>query len=118
MHITYLVITGVAALANGYAASLNFAGAASVRAVADRLQVSGKWMIPLGTLLAAGAAGLLVGVAVPVLGKAAAAGLILYFICALSAHIRARDRDVGGAVTFLVLAVAALITNIGYQNRW
>ena len=40
MHITYLVITGVAALANGYAASLNFAGAASVRAVADRLQVS------------------------------------------------------------------------------
>ena len=65
MHITYLVITGVAALANGYAASLNFAGAASVRAVADRLQVSGKWMIPLGGLLAAGAAGLLVGVAVP-----------------------------------------------------
>jgi len=52
------------------------------------------------------------------LGKAAAAGLILYFICALSAHIRARNRDVGGAVTFLVLAVAALITNIGYQNRW
>jgi DoxX-like family len=118
MYITYLVITGLAALANGYAASLNFVGAESVKVVADRVRVSRKWMIPFGTLLAAGAAGLPVGFAVPVLGTAAAVGLVLYFICALSAHIRAHDRGVGGAVIFLVLAVAALITNIGYHNHW
>jgi hypothetical protein len=118
MYITYLVITGLAALANGYAASLNFVRAESVRVVADRLQMSRKWMIPLGALLATGAAGLLVGLAVPVLGKAAAIGLVVYFICALSAHIRAHDRGVGGAVAFLMLAVAALITNIGYHNHW
>jgi hypothetical protein len=118
MYITYLVITVLAALANGYAASLNFVGAESVKVVADRVQVSRKWMIPFGTLLAAGAAGLLVGFAVPVLGKAAAIGLVLYFICALSAHIRVHDRGVGGAVTFFLLAIAALITNIGYHNHW
>src|SRR6186997_3279838 len=103
MHITYIVITLLAAIANGYAACLNFVGADSVKAVADRLQVSRTWMIPFGTLLALGAAGLLFGFAVPVLGKAAAIGLTLYFVCALSAHIRARDPRVGGAVSFLVL---------------
>lgn len=117
MHIVYIVITLLAAVANGYAACLNFVGAESVNAVADRLQVSRKWMIPFGTLLASGAAGLLIGFAVPLLGKAAAIGLILYFVSALSAHIRARDPQVGGAVSFLVLAVAALIANVAYYNH-
>ncbi len=74
-------------------------------------------MIPLGTLLAFGAGGLLIGLVLPVLGTAAAIGLVLYFICALSAHIRARDRGVGGAVSFLVLALAALIADIAYHGH-
>jgi DoxX-like family len=118
MHIVYILITIVAAVANGYAASLNFLGAPSVKTVADRVQVSRTWMIPFGTLLASGAAGLLIGFAIPVLGKAAAIGLILYFVCALIAHIRARDPGVGGAVSFLVLAVAALIANLAYHDQW
>jgi len=118
MHIAYLAVTILAALANGYAASLNFVGAESVKAVADRLHVSRKWMIPFGTLLASGAIGLLVGLAVPLLGKAAAIGLVVYFICAISTHIRARDADVGGAIFFLLLAAAALVTSIGYRDHW
>src|SRR5262249_8520416 len=108
MHITYVVITILAALANGYAASLNFAGGESVKVVADTVRVSRRWVIPFGILLAAGALGLLIGLAVPVLGTAAAIGLVLYFIGALSAHLRVRDPGFGGAVSFLVLAVAAL----------
>src|ERR671911_3184026 len=77
MKITYIAITALAALANGYAASLNFVGAESVKAAADRVQVSRRWMVPLGTLLASGAVGLLTGFVVPVLGTAAAIGLIL-----------------------------------------
>ena len=88
MHVTYLATTILAALANGYAASLNFVGAESVKVVADRVQVSRRWMVPLGTLLACGALGLLTGFAVPTLGTAAAIGLLLYFICALTAHVR------------------------------
>jgi len=118
MHVTYLAITILTALANGYAASLNFVGAESVKVVADRVQVSRGWMVPLGTLLASGAVGLLTGLAVPALGAAAAIGLILYFICAMTAHLRVRDHQIGGAVFFLVLAAAALTTNVAYHNHW
>jgi DoxX-like family len=117
MFISYLVITLVAVLANGYAASLNFAGAESVKLAADRVGVSYRWMVPFGVLLAMGAGGLLVGLAVPALGAAAAACLVLYFICALGAHIRAHDRGVGGVVTFLVLASAALAATLAYHDH-
>ena len=100
MHVLYLVTTVLAALANGYAACLNFVGAESVKIVADRVQVSQGWMVPLGTLLASGAVGLLTGFAVPALGTAAAIGLVLYFVCAVTAHLRVRDRQLGGAVFF------------------
>jgi hypothetical protein len=118
MHVTYLVTTILAVLANGYAASLNFAGAESVKVVADRVQVSRGWMVPLGTLLASGAVGLLSGLAVPALGTAAATGLVLYFICAVTAHLRVRDRQIGRAVFFLLLAAAALTTDVAYHNHW
>jgi len=118
MHLAYLVITIMAALANGYAACLDFVGAESVKAVADRVRVSRRWMVPLGALLASGAVGLLAGIAVPALGTAAAIGLVLYFICAVTAHLRVRDRQIGGAVFFLLLAAAALATDLANRNRW
>ena len=117
MHVAYLVITILAALVNGYAAVLNFSGAESVKVVADRVQVSQRWMIPFGTLLAAGAAGLLIGIAVPMLGYAAAIGLVFYFVCALGAHIRARDPGFGGAAFFLALAAGALAANLAYHGH-
>ena len=118
MHIAYVVVTIVVAVANGYAGVLNFAGAESVRAVADEVRVSPRWMIPFGILLACGAVGLLAGFAVPVLGTAAAIGLVVYFICAVSAHIRVRDPKVAGAVSFLVMAVGALVVGLSYHSRW
>jgi hypothetical protein len=118
MEVTYVVITIMAALANGYAAALNFVGADSVKVVADRVQVSRAWMVPLGTVLASGAVGLLTGFAVPALGIAAAIGLVLYFICAVTAHLRVRDRQIGGAVFFLLLAAGALTTNVACHNHW
>lgn len=118
MHVIYVVITIVAALANGYAAGLNFAGAESVKTVADTVHVSHRWMVPLGIVLASGALGLLIGFAVPPLATSAAIALVVYFVCALGAHLRAHDARIGGAVGFLVLAVAALLANLGYHNHW
>jgi len=118
MHTTYVVVTILAALANCFAASLNLVGAESVKVVADRVRVSPRWMIPFGVVLACGAIGLLVGFVVPVLGTAAAVGLVVYFICALSAHLRVRDPGIAGAVSFLVLVVAALLANLGYHHHW
>jgi hypothetical protein len=118
MQIGYVAVTIVVALGNGYAAALNFAGAESVKAVADEVRVPRKWMIPFGILLASGAVGLLAGFAVPALGTAAAIGLVVYFICAVTAHIRVRNPKVAGAVSFLVMAVAALVVGLGYHDHW
>jgi hypothetical protein len=118
MHVSYVIATILAALANGYAAALNFVGAESVKLVADRVQVSRSWMVPLGMVLATGAVGLLTGFAVPALGTAAAIGLVVYFVCAVSAHLRVGDRQVGGAVSFLLLAAAALTTGLAYHDHW
>jgi DoxX-like family len=118
MYITYLAITILAALANAYAASLDFVRAESVKLVAERVHVAQRWMVPLGMLLASGAVGLLAGFAVPALGTAAAVGLVLYFICAVSAHVRVHDRQIGGAVFFLLLVAAALIAGIAYHSHW
>lgn len=118
MQSIYIVTTCVAAFVNGYAAFLNFSGAESVKAVADRVRVPRGWMVPLGTLLACGAVGLLTGFAVPLLGAAAGIGLVLYFICAVTAHLRVGDRQIGGPVFFLVLSAAALSTNVVYHDHW
>jgi hypothetical protein len=118
MHSIYIVTTCVAAFVNGYAAFLNFSGAESVKAVADRVRVPRGWMVPLGTLLACGAVGLLMGFAVPLLGAAAGIGLVLYFICALTAHLRVGDRHIGGPLFFLLLSSAALSTNVAYHDHW
>jgi hypothetical protein len=118
IHIAYVAVTIVVALANSYAAALSLAGAESVKAVADEVRVPRTWMIPFGILLASGAAGLLAGFAVPVLGMAAAIGLVVYFIGAVSAHVRVRDPKVGGAVSFLVMAAAALVVGLGYHYHW
>lgn len=118
MHFIYIVTTCVAAFVVGYAAFLNFSGAESVKAVADRVRVPRGWMVPLGAMLACGAVGLLTGFAVPLLGAAAGIGLVLYFICAVSIHLRVGDRRIGGAVFFLLLSATALSTNVAYHDHW
>ena len=71
-----------------------------------------SWLtFPIGTLKTVGAAGLLLGVAgLPVVGTAAAIGLVLFFVCAVHTHLRVGDYSVqlGLAVGFLGLAVASL----------
>lgn len=118
MHIAYVVVTALAAFMNCYAAFLNFSRAESIAVVADRVRVPRELMLPLGTALALGAVGLLAGFVVPAVGAAAAIGLTVYFTGALTAHLRVGDRRTAGAVFFLVLAVAALSTNVAYHATW
>jgi hypothetical protein len=100
---------------------LNFTHNKSVAEVAERLRVPVSWMVRLGLLLAAGSLGLVAGFAVPVLGTAAACGLLLYFACAAGAHIRARDTRLLNWVNWAVffsLAVAALVVGLAYRGPW
>lgn len=76
------------------------------------------WIIPLGLVKLAGALGLLAGVAVPALGAAAAAGLVLYFIGAVATLARARGySDLMYPGFYLVLATASLVLTIAATGR-
>lgn len=67
---------------------------------------------PIGASKTAGAAGLLLGI--PVIGAAAASGILLFFVCAIYTHVRASDysSQFGLAIGFLLLAVATLVVNL------
>lgn len=116
MTAAYIAITALTASALTFAAGLNFVGHEMVTAAADKVRVPRSWMLPLGTLLAAGALGLLVGFAVPLVGTAAAVGVVLYFLCAVGAHLRVRDLQFGSAAGFLILAVAALVVRLVHHG--
>jgi hypothetical protein len=116
MFATYLAVTLLASAVNGVAAVANLIGHEYPKTQADTLRVPRWWTLPLGTLLAAGAVGLLVGFALPAVGTLAAAGLVLYFLGAFGAHLRARDYRIGPWAVFFSLAVAALAVNLAYHG--
>jgi len=108
MFIAYIIVTIVAAAANIFSARCDFVRYKQVSVAMTKAGVLESWMTTLGILKAAGALGLLIGVGVPLVGMAAALGLILFFVGAIITHLRARDYSFGLAVVFLLLAVGAL----------
>jgi hypothetical protein len=60
----------------------------------------------------AGALGLVGGLFWWPIGIAAAIGVIIYFVLAVSAHVRVKDKNFAPAVFLLVLGVAALILRL------
>ncbi|WP_283134625.1 DoxX family protein [Rhizohabitans arisaemae] len=72
--------------------------------------VPSSWWPWLGAAKAAGAAGLLVGLFVPVIGILAGIGLVLYFVGAVITVLRARSyATVAYPLLYLVPVVAALV---------
>ncbi|MEU8682335.1 DoxX family protein [Streptomyces sp. NPDC048611] len=118
VFLTYLAVTLAASLVHGVAAVANLTGHDYPRSQADKMGVPRSWVRPLGVLLGAGAAGLLVGIAVPWVGALAAGGLVLYFLGAFAAHLRAGDHHFGGWAVFFSLAVAALVLNLTAHGRY
>lgn len=86
----YVVVTVFTAIVTAAIAIPDFVPAGFVLANSDKVHVPRSWLPMLGMLKLAGAAGLLVGlVGLPAIGIAAAGGLVLYFIGAVCAHLRA-----------------------------
>jgi DoxX-like family len=66
----------------------------------------------------AGGLGLLAGIFRPKLGVAASVGLILYFICAMIAHVRVQDwAGLKAPVTPFLLSIAILVLRILSMRR-
>ena len=117
LRIIYFIVTLAAIGANAFS---GFAAITRLKPIMATLQpamekagIPQSWLIfPIGTLKLAGAIGLTAGLfGVPVIGQAAAAGLILFFVCAAFAHIRVSDYSFQfflGSCFFLPLAVASL----------
>src|SRR5437667_742383 len=112
MIAAYLIVTLLTAAANMFSATCDFVRYKQVSINMAKAGVPDSWITILGTLKAAGALGLLVGIGVPLIGTAAAVGLILFFVGAIITHLRARDYSFGLAVVFLLLAVAALVLRV------
>ncbi|WP_406039286.1 DoxX family protein [Micromonospora sp. NBC_00898] len=112
MHIAYVVVTVLAVAATGFS---GVAALAHFRPILPGMAAAGVprfWLtFPIGTLKTAGAVGLLLGLlGVPLVGAAAAAGLVLFFACAVHTHLLARDYSAQFVLAngFLLLSGAAL----------
>jgi hypothetical protein len=116
MFAAYVTVTLLASAVNGVAATANLIGHDYPKAQADKLGVPRTWIPVLGSLLAAGAVGLLAGFVFPLVGMLAAAGVVLYFLGALGAHLRVHDHQLGAWAVFFCLAVAALAVNLAYHG--
>ena len=109
MFTAYVVVTLMAIAASTFVAIANFMRLEFVLVTAAKVSVPESWITMLGTLNAAAALGLLLGlIGVRPIGTAAAIGLILYFVGAIITHLRVRDYSIGPPAAFLLLAVAAL----------
>src|SRR5579875_1341105 len=104
----YVIIAVVTIVANAWATAADLWPAGFVLGNMAEVGVPRSWLVPLGLLKGAGAAGLLVGLlGVRPLGIAASIGLALFFTGALATHIRARVfHNIAFPGMYFALAVA------------
>lgn len=114
MNHLYIGVAATTALLNAGMAIGGLSKADFVVKNAVEVGVSPSWVPLLGALKGAGALGLALGlIGIPVIGTAAAAGLVVFFIGAVSAHVRARVLyNVAFPGFFLALAVASLVLSM------
>ncbi|GIJ77402.1 DoxX family protein [Micromonospora phaseoli] len=118
MFVAYVTINILAALFTGIAAVTYLIGHPYPKAQTEMKRLPISWMPRLGTALAAGSLGLLVGFAVPAVGTLASFGLVLYFIGAFIAHLRVGSRKLVGWAVFFVTSVATLVVNLAHHGLW
>lgn len=113
MFSAYVAVGALTAAANGFAAAMDFVRPAWLIEIMTRVGVARRALGALAVLKIAGAVGLLVGIWVAPLGVAAASGLVLFFVGAISAHIRVRDyASIPFPGMFLLLAAASLVLRL------
>lgn len=109
MFTAYVAVTALAAAMNAWSALADVRRSRFSVASSDAVGLERSWIVPFGLLKAAGALGLLAGIAFSPLGIAAAIGLTLYFLGAVVLHLRHRlFRTLAFPGIFLVAALAAL----------
>ena len=112
MFTAYVVVTLVAIAADAFSGVAALVHFKPIIPGMLKAGVPESWLtFPIGALKTAGAIGLLLGlIGVPLIGPAAAIGLVLFFVCAIHTHLLACDYSpqFGLAIGFLLLNTAAL----------
>jgi DoxX-like family len=113
MFTVYVVVTLLAIAADAFSGVAALVHFKPIIPGMLKAGVPESWLtFPIGTLKTAGAIGLLLGlIGLPLIGPAAAIGLVLFFVCAIHTHLLARDYSLqfGLAIGFLLLNTAALV---------
>ncbi|WP_326634860.1 DoxX family protein [Nonomuraea fuscirosea] len=105
-----LIVTVLAAAWVGFSAYAILTRAAWVIEPLRSYGVPASWWLWLGVAKAAGAAGLLAGLVLPVIGVLAGIGLVVYFAGAVVTVLRARSyKTVAYPIMYLVPVTAALL---------
>jgi hypothetical protein len=126
MLTAYVVVGGLLVAYLAFSVAADFARYHRVLTAMTNANVPESWLTTLASLKAVGAFGLLVGIAVPVIGttnagisttaaaigSTAAVGVILFFVGAVITHLRAGDYSLVPATVFLLLAVATLVLGL------
>lgn len=109
MSLTYTIVAVLTAAWVGFSGFSLLRRADFVTQPLIEYGVPRAWWTLLGLAKAAGAAGLLVGLALPPIGIAAGVALVLYFLGAVIAVLRARSYK---TVAFPVLYLAPVIATL------
>jgi hypothetical protein len=111
MNTAYMIVVVTTAIATAAVAVPDYIPARFVLANSAKVGVARSWLPTLGTLKLAGAVGLIAGLlGLPAIGVAAAAGLVLFFIGAVIAHVRARVLyNITFPGGYLALSAASLV---------
>jgi hypothetical protein len=89
-------------------AAFNLVPSRWIEADLEHLQLPQDLRFLFGTVKAASAAGLVVGLRFPTLGRFTARALIGYFVLALVAHVRIKDKPVRYAPALAMLGFSAM----------
>lgn len=109
MTVAYTVLAVLLALALIGSAAGKLTAQPKIVESLTSVGVPRNWYTPLAAVEIAGAIGLLAGIFYPPLGVAAAIGVVLYFLGAVIAHVRAKQiAGIGGAAGLLTLSAVVL----------
>lgn len=112
LYVTLIIIGGLLNLGSGIGAMVRLK---VILPLMDGANVPHSMLVfPIGVLKAAGGLGLLAGLAFPLVGTAAAAGLVLFWTCAVHTHVLANfwPKETFGTFTFLGLAIGTLALDL------
>jgi uncharacterized membrane protein YphA (DoxX/SURF4 family) len=113
VFIAYTVVAVVLGLGIAASASAKIRRDERVTTALTSVGVPPSWFVPLALLEIAGTVGLLIGIGWRPLGIAAAIGVVLYFVGALTFHVRAKDvKGLPMPAVLLTLAVLASVFGI------